>query len=99
MYLSHPVRRMRTDPTAGERVTLRITAEDESAAAALADRLEGVADVEERLRFAGLRVTVDQPRLDDICSLEGIESIETANTFTIDADGAAEDVEYDSTCR
>jgi len=98
MYLSHPVRRMREDPD-DERVVLRVTAEDEETADELAERIENIGSVEERLRFAGLRVVVEQKRLDDICALEGIKSVETANTFTIDADGVGEDVEYDSTCR
>jgi hypothetical protein len=99
MYLSHPVRRLRDDPTEGETVTLRVTAVDEDAADALADRLDDVGVVEERLRFGGIRLTLPQARVADVCALEGIESIETGNTFTIDADGAGEDVEYDSTCR
>jgi len=99
MYLSHPVRRIRDDPDEGEPVTLRITAAEENEAADLADRIRGVGTVEERLRFGGLRVTVGQERLDALCALDGIESIETANTFTIDPDGAGVDVEYDSTCR
>jgi len=98
MYLSHPVRRMHEDP-ADEQVVLRITAEDDDARDAIAERIAEFGTVEDRLRFAGLRVTVEQERLGDICALEGIESVETANTFTIDADGAAEDVKYDSTCR
>jgi hypothetical protein len=98
MYLSHPVRRMREDP-AGEQVVLRITAADDDARDRLAEKIAAVGTVEDRLRFGGLRVTVDQDRLDEVCSFEGIDAVETANTFTIDADGAAEDVEYDSTCR
>jgi hypothetical protein len=99
MYLSHPVRRIRDDPTADETVTLRVTAADADDAADLADRIRGFGTVEQRLRFGGLRVTLPQERVADLCSLDGIESIETANTFTIDPDGAGEDVEYDSTCR
>lgn len=98
MYLSHPVRRIRDDPVEGETVTLRITAVDEDAADDLVDRLDDVGVVEERLRFGGIRMILPQQRVDDVCALEGIESIETGNTFTIDAD-AGEDVEYDSTCR
>jgi hypothetical protein len=98
MYLSHPVRRIREDPTPEETVGLRLTAVDEEAADALADDVDALGVVEERLRFGGLRVTVPQERLDDLCALDGIESIETANTFSIDPD-SPEDVEYDSTCR
>ncbi|MFC7133178.1 MULTISPECIES: hypothetical protein [Salinibaculum] len=99
MYLSHPVRRIRDDPAEDETVTLRITAVDDDSADALADRLDDIGVVEKRLRFAGIRMTLPQERVDDVCALDGIESIETGNTFTLDPDGAGEDVEYDSTCR
>ncbi|WP_340098614.1 hypothetical protein [Salinibaculum salinum] len=98
MYLSHPVRRIREDPDEDETVTLRVTAVDDDAADELVDRIDDVGVVEERLRFAGLRVTLPQERLDDICALEGIESIETGNTFSVDFD-TPEDADYDSTCR
>ncbi|MEF8786742.1 MAG: hypothetical protein V5A45_12475 [Haloarculaceae archaeon] len=98
MYLSHPVRRIREDPDESETVTLRVTAVDDDAADELADSLDEVGVVEERLRFAGIRVTVPQTHLDDICAFEGIESIETGNTFSMDFD-TPEDVDYDSTCR
>jgi len=94
MYLSHPVRRIREDPIEGEDVTLRVTAVDDERADALTERLTAVGTVEERLRFGTLRVTVPQERLDEVCALEGIDAVETANTFTVDADGAGEDVEY-----
>ena len=98
MYLSHPVRRIREDPDESETVTLRVTAEDDDAADALADALDDLGVVEQRLRFAGLRVTVPQVNVDDVCALDGIESVETGNTFTIDPE-TPDQVDYDSTCR
>lgn len=98
MYLSHPVRRIREDPDESETVTLRVTAEDDDAADALADALDDLGVVEKRLRFAGLRVTVPQVNVDDVCALDGIESVETGNTFTIDPE-TPDQVDYDSTCR
>lgn len=98
MYLSHPVRRIRDDPTDGETVTLRITATDEDAADDLFDRLGAYGVVEERLRFAGIRMTVPQGSVSDVCALDGIDSIETGNTFSIDVEGTT-DPDYDSTCR
>jgi hypothetical protein len=98
MYLSHPVRRIRDDPDDDETVTLRITATDEDAADALLDRLDAHGVVEERLRFAGIRMTLPQSSVSDVCALEGIESIETGHTFSIDAEGTT-GPDYDSTCR
>jgi hypothetical protein len=91
MYLSHPVRRMREEPRDGE-VTLRVTAESEERADVLAGELEDVGTVEERLRFGALRVTVEQERIGDLCALDGIESVETADTLGVGGD-AGEDVE------
>lgn len=98
MYLSHPVRHIREDPDESETVTLRVTAENDEAADELADDIGELGVVEDRLRFAGLRVTVPQVNVDGICALDGIESIETGNTFTIDPE-TPDQVEYDSTCR
>ena len=98
MYLSHPVRRIRDDPVEGETVTLRITAADDEAADDLADRLDAHGVVEKRLRFGGIRMTLPQSSVADVCALDGIESIETGNTFTTDAE-TPDDVDYDSTCR
>jgi hypothetical protein len=93
MYLSHPVRRIRDNPAEDETVTLRVIATDETAADQLATQVVEFGTAEERLRFAGLLVTLPQQRVEDICALEGIDSIETANTLKMDVEGAGEDVE------
>jgi hypothetical protein len=98
MYLSHPVRRIRDDPTEGETVTLRITAADDETADALVEELDDHGVVEKRLRFGGIRMTLPEPAVTEICALEGIESIETGNTLTIDPE-RGEEADYDSTCR
>ncbi|PSQ58582.1 MAG: hypothetical protein BRD23_06475 [Halobacteriales archaeon SW_9_67_25] len=92
MYVSHPVRRIREDPTPGEAVGLRVTAVDDRHADALAGDIAAIGTVEERLRFGGLRVTVPQARVEDVCTLDGIEAVETASTVAIDAGDAGEDV-------
>ena len=99
MYLSHPVRRIRDDPTDGETVTLRITAVDADTADALVDRLDEIGVVEERLRFGGLRLSLPQTAVEDVCALEGIESIETGNTFSLGSAETLDEIDYDSTCR
>ena len=93
MYLSHPVRRLRDDPVDGETVTLLVRAADDEGVEALADRLADVGSVEDRLRFATVKVTVPQEAVAAVCDLPGIEAIETANTLAMDAEGAGEDVE------
>jgi hypothetical protein len=95
MYLSHPVRRLCEDPIEGAAVTLRVTATDGDSLDTLTERLTEVGTVEERLRFDGIRVTVPQERLGAVCELDGIEAVETTHTFTLDGDGAGEDVDYE----
>lgn len=97
MYLTHPVRRIREDPTEGESVTLLVTAvgEDEDVADDLANRLTAHGTVEERLRFGTVKVTVSQVAVDVICQLPDVASVETANTLALDPEGAGEDVDLD----
>ncbi len=86
---------MREDPTEGEEITLRVTGTDGADAEALADRLEAVGAVEEQLRFGAFRVTVPQTGLDALCSVERVESVETANTLGVGRGDAGEDVRKD----
>lgn len=92
-YLSHPVRRIREDPIAGETVGLLVSADEDADLDALADRLAEVGTVEERLRFRTVKVTVDHGAVDAVCELSGVATVETVNTLAIDADGAGEDVD------
>jgi len=92
MYLSHPVRRMREDPIRGETVSLVVTGESEKATPELEDAIEDAgASVEKQLQFGALEVTIPQERIDDLCTISGIESIETTNTVGVGGD-AGEDV-------
>ncbi|WP_336325645.1 hypothetical protein [Halovenus sp. HT40] len=93
MYLSHPVRRMREDPIEDEEVELIVTAEDEQERRDLETEIEGVdGSVEEPLQFGALRVEIEQERIDDLCGLDGIESVETEHAVGMGGD-AGEDVE------
>ena len=94
-YLTHPVRRLREDPADGETVTLLVRADDGVDLDRLADRLAAHGSVEDRLRFATVKVIVPQAAVDAVCALDGIAAIETANTLALDPDGAGEDVELD----
>jgi len=95
MYLSHPVRRMRDDPQTGEKVTLLVRAVADAKVEDLAERLADLGTVEDKLRFATVRVTVPQVAVADVCELSGVDSVETANTLELDAAGAEEDVDLD----
>lgn len=91
MYLSHPVRRMRRDPIAGETATLVITLSEEGTPQTIT---ETVADhdgsVERELQFADLAVQVPETAVASVCELPGIERIETTNTLLQTPPGAEE---------
>lgn len=93
MYVSPAVRTIREDPIEGEEVTLLVEAADEVSLSDLAERLEAAgATVEEELEFRTLRVAVAHEDVGAVCDCEGVAVVETANTLTMDPDGAGEDV-------
>jgi hypothetical protein len=83
MYLSHPVRRMRDDPIAGETATLVVELSEphrREAVEALVAEHDG--SVRGELRFADLAVSVPEPAVASLCDLPGIERIETTDTLS-----------------
>lgn len=91
MYVSRAVRSIREHPVEDESVTLLVRATDD--VDAIRDRIEAAdGTIEDTLEFETLAVSVPQTTVEEICGLDGIESIETDRTLTIDADGAGEDV-------
>jgi hypothetical protein len=102
MYLSPVVRTIRDDPVPDETVTLQVTlASDQEVAV---DTLEGNVEsvvrdrggsVADRLEFDTLLVTVPHEGVEDLCTVAGIETIETADTLGITPGDAGEDVDYE----
>lgn len=93
MYVSPAVRTIREDPIEGEPVTLLLEVGDDASVEDVAAGVrEAGASVDEELQFRTLKVTVAQERVDAVCAVAGIDHVETANTLTLDADGAGEDV-------
>ncbi|CCQ33546.1 hypothetical protein HLRTI_000222 [Halorhabdus tiamatea SARL4B] len=91
MYVSPAVRSIREHPSEDGSVTLLVRAADD--VTAIRDRIEAAGGtLEETLEFETVAVSVPQSDVGEICEIEGIESIETDQTLTIDADGAGEDV-------
>ena len=91
-YLSHPVRRLREDPIAGEDVTLVVRAADGTDLNQLETAIgDAGGTVDERLQFESVRVTIAQEELDALCSVSGIAAIETDNVAGVGGD-AGEDV-------
>lgn len=97
MYVSPAVRSIRDDPIEGETVTLLVEAADDADTEALSTALEAAGGtVTDRRAFETLVVEVAHTAVGDVCTLEGIDVVETDNATTIDPDGAGEDVEYDT---
>jgi diphthamide synthase (EF-2-diphthine--ammonia ligase) len=82
---------MREDPMDGETVVLIVTAAD-GQRDELEAEIEGIdATVIDRLQFGALQVETEQQRVDDLCALGGIDSIETEHAVGLGGD-AGEDV-------
>ena len=81
---------MRENPIDGEPVMLIATSADNSEAVERAIE-ETSASVTDRLQFGALRVETEQQRIDEICALDGIESVETEHAVGLGGD-AGEDV-------
>jgi hypothetical protein len=103
MYLSHAVRTIRDDPMADESVALVVTladdpARDESADSTDRETLEATVaalggEVVADLQFSAVHVRLPEPAVADLCALDGIERIETAETLRLVGEETAESVE------
>ncbi|WP_313691331.1 hypothetical protein [Halorarum halobium] len=92
MYLSHPVRRLRTDPHPEEDVVLVV----ELGSLSADDLRDAVADlngeVEAELRFDSYRLRLPQTAVDQFCELDGLKTVETENAVGYGGD-SGEDME------
>ncbi|SEO27140.1 hypothetical protein SAMN04487948_101447 [Halogranum amylolyticum] len=94
MYLSHPVRRIREDPVADESVSLVVELRDDDRDDGLDSTVEELdGSVDRDLDFSAYLVTLPETAVDELCDLDGIERIETADTisFGVDPDATAVD--------
>ncbi|SFK72847.1 hypothetical protein SAMN04487950_0801 [Halogranum rubrum] len=92
LYLSHPVRRIREDPVAGESVSLVVELDDDDRLdelAATVTDLDG--SVDRDLGFSAHLVVLPQPAVDDLCELDGVVRIETAETLSLGIEPEAAD--------
>lgn len=108
-YLSHPVRRIRNDPTAGEDVSLLLGFDEEdgdppveaveAVAAAVAD---ASGSVDRQLEYATIEVTVPEHAVPRLCEIDGLSHVETSGTLglavatvagPVDPDGDASDTD------
>jgi hypothetical protein len=103
MYISHAVRTIRDDPMAEESVDLVVTLADDAAGAATDDetafdnRIEAVGgEVVAELQFSAVHVRLPETAVADLCALDGIDRIETAETLRLVGDEAADAGEPES---
>ena len=97
MYLSHPVRRIRADPVAGESVSLVVELADDDGRDALTSTVEDLeGSVDRDLGFSAHLVTLPETAVDDLCELEGVERIETADTLSLGIETGAEEAGDDA---
>ena len=88
-YRSHPVRRLCESPAADATVTLVVGVDDETDEAELRERLPRTETVDP-LPYDSFRVTVPEPAVADVCAVDGVTRVETANV--IGTGDAGEDI-------
>lgn len=74
------VERILESPDSDMSVTL-IVGVDESSKEEIKTQINRIGDVEEELPVACLAVSVSQPNLQEICDIDGIESVEIEGTW------------------
>lgn len=89
MYLSHPVRRMRSEPGAGDvSLVVEFGATDDDPPAELVrvvDDADGT--IERSLGFDCWLVEIPESAIEALCTLDTVERIETAATLDLGVDG------------
>lgn len=98
MYVSPVVRQIRDNPTAGADVTLRLvlsTGDSDDPTRRLAETIHDHGGrIDENLPYGSLKVTVPEPAVAVICTVDGIEAVETASV--LGGGDAGEDVRFDT---
>ncbi|MFC5366985.1 hypothetical protein [Salinirubrum litoreum] len=92
MYLSHAVRTIRDDPMAEESVDLVVTLEaDTELSETFDDEVTAIGgEVVADLQFSAVHVRLPETAVADLCALDGIDRIETAETLRLVGDEATE---------
>lgn len=76
---------MMEDPSPGEYVTLIVGVEDSESESVIADVESVGGNIEERLPYNNLAVSIEEVSLEDLCSLSEVTSVEIeGNSKTMD---------------
>ncbi|WP_101294430.1 hypothetical protein [Halegenticoccus soli] len=91
MYLSHPVRRIRDDPTPGESVALVVEASESAGAETIEEAVSDLGgSVDRDLGFDAVLVTVPETAVAALAERADADRIETANTISLGLDPEVE---------
>ena len=94
MYVSRAVKSIREDPVEGESVRLVLETKSDAEPDAVAEAAEDVGGtVERELQFDDLEVSISHEGVDDICEIEGLSAIQTADAIGTHPDEAEEDID------
>lgn len=96
MYLSHPVRRMRQNPTTDQETTLVVELDGEPALSALRTAVESAdGEIIDELPFECWLVRLPEVGVDAVCSPDGVVRVETDATLDRGVDETVEVSETD----
>jgi len=96
MYVSRAVQSIRDDPIADESVSLVLEPDDDTDTDAVARAAETAgATVSRHLQFGDLEVTIPQEQVGDLCDIDGLAAVQTADAIAIHPDEAEEDLDPD----
>lgn len=82
-YLSHPVRRIRDEPVEGARVELVVEPGDIAADALTSTVKQLSGTIVRELQFDCYLIDLPETAVDELCELDGLVRIETAETLSV----------------
>jgi len=96
MHVSRAVESIRDDPIEGEATSLVLETDDDADPDTVASAAEAAgATVTRHLQFGDLEVTVSQERVEDLCAIDNLAAVQTADAIGIHPDEAEEDIDTD----
>lgn len=96
VYVSRAVRSICKNPVPEASVTLLVEVANDADPEQIRAALDAVhaATVTTDLPFETFRVEVPHAKVGEVCAVDGLATVETDATLTVDADGVGEDLEW-----
>ena len=96
MHVSRAVATIRDDPVAGETIDLVFETAPDADPEVVAIHLEAAgATIERHLQFEDLLASVRHEDVADVCRVDGVDAVQTADAIAIHPDEAEEDVDLE----